>query len=115
MSELISSVEFKKADGQPITFNFQFENGLPIKPLLIVNGSIWYSSKDNCYGVSIILTKDDLKECDSKVHEQNQKIEDMKVEVTYIEPKSIEKVKNVFIKDSTCESELKAYKELFNE
>ena len=40
---------------------------------------------------------------------------DMKVEVTYIEPKSIEKVKNVFIKDSTCESELKAYQELFNE
>jgi myosin heavy subunit len=41
--------------------------------------------------------------------------EDMKVEVTYIEPKSIEKVKNVFIKDLTCESLLKAYKELFNE
>ena len=61
MSELVSSVELKKADGNPIKFNFQFENGLPIKPLLIVNGSIWYSSKDNCYGVSIILTKDDLK------------------------------------------------------
>ena len=61
------------------------------------------------------LANDNLKKCDAKVDEQNQKIEDMKVEVTYIEPKSIEKVKNVFIKDSTCESELKAYKELFNE
>lgn len=61
------------------------------------------------------LANDNLKKCDAKVDEQNKKIEDMKVEVTYIEPKSIEKVKNVFIKDSTCESELKAYKELFNE
>ena len=61
MSELISSVELKKADGASIKFNFQFENGLPIKPLLNVNGSIWYSKKDDCYGVSIILTKDDLK------------------------------------------------------
>ena len=58
MSELISSVELKKADGASIKFNFQFENGLPIKPLLNVNGSIWYSKKDDCYGISIILTKD---------------------------------------------------------
>ena len=62
MSELISSVELKKADGASIKFNFQFENGLPIKPLLNVNGSIWYSKKDDCYGISIILTKDDLKQ-----------------------------------------------------
>lgn len=63
----------------------------------------------------LVKSEQELKKCEAKVNEQNQKIEDMKVEVTYIEPKSIEKVKNVFIKDSTCESELKAYKELFNE
>lgn len=63
----------------------------------------------------LVKSEQDLKKCEAKLNEQNQKIEDMKVEVTYIEPKSIEKVKNVFIKDSTCESELKAYKELFNE
>ena len=34
MSQLVSNVEFKKSDGKPITFNFQFENGLPMKPLL---------------------------------------------------------------------------------
>lgn len=34
MSELVSSVELKKADGNPIKFNFQFENGLPIKPVI---------------------------------------------------------------------------------
>ena len=62
MSELISNIELKKADGAPINFSFQFENGLPIKPLLNVNGSIWYSKKDDCYGVSIILIKDDLKQ-----------------------------------------------------
>ena len=36
MSELISSVELKKTDGTPIKFNFQFENGLPIKPIIDV-------------------------------------------------------------------------------
>ena len=36
MSELISSVELRKSDGQPIIFNFQFENGLPIKPIIDV-------------------------------------------------------------------------------
>ena len=34
MSELISSVELKKSDDKPIIFNFQFENGLPIKPII---------------------------------------------------------------------------------
>ena len=34
MSQLVSSVELKKADGKPITFNFQFENGLPVKPII---------------------------------------------------------------------------------
>jgi len=63
----------------------------------------------------LVESKEALKKCDSKLNEQNQKIEDMKVEVTYIEPKTVEKIKNVFIKDSTCESELKAYKELFDE
>ena len=63
----------------------------------------------------LVKSGQDLKKCEAKLNEQNQKIEDMKVEITYIEPKSIEKVKNVFIKDSTCESLLKAYKELFNE
>lgn len=63
----------------------------------------------------LVKSEQELKKCEAKVNEQNQKIEDMKVEVTYIEPKSIEKVKNVFIKDLTCESLLKAYKELFNE
>ena len=40
MSELVSSVELKKADGKPITFNFQFENGLPMKPILNMAYSI---------------------------------------------------------------------------
>ena len=63
----------------------------------------------------LLKAKDEIKKLDDVLQRQNRAIEDMRVEVTYIEPKSIEKVKNVFIKDSTCESELRAYKELFNE
>lgn len=40
MSQLVSSVELKKADGKPITFNFQFENGLPVKPIIDVKSVI---------------------------------------------------------------------------
>ena len=36
MSQLVSSVELKKTDGSPIKFNFQFENDLPIKPIIDV-------------------------------------------------------------------------------
>ena len=69
MSKLVSSVELKKADGKPISFNFQFENGLTMKPILNISGSIWYSDDEKCYGVSIILTKSDLnKVVDYKVN-----------------------------------------------
>ena len=57
MSELISSVELKKADGQPITFNFQFENGLPIKPLFEVSYKIWVNKKTEELGVTIKINQ----------------------------------------------------------
>jgi hypothetical protein len=60
MSELVSSVELRKADGKPIKFNFQFENGLPIKPLLQPSYEIWFSEKVNKYGITVII-KDDFK------------------------------------------------------
>ena len=55
MSELISSVELKKADGQPITFNFQFENGLPIKPIFETFYTLWMNKKTGRYGVTLKL------------------------------------------------------------
>lgn len=57
MSELVSSVELKKADGKPITFNFQFENGLPVKPLFEVTTDIWVSRKTGEYGITIHLNE----------------------------------------------------------
>lgn len=45
MSELVSSIEIKKADGKNITFNFQFENGLPVKTMFEVTTDIWMSKK----------------------------------------------------------------------
>jgi hypothetical protein len=55
MSNLVSSVELKKADGKPITFNFQFENGLPMKPLFEAPYVLWISKKTKRYGVTIKL------------------------------------------------------------
>ena len=49
MSKLVSSVEFKKADGKPIAFNFQFENGLPVKPLIQAPVKIWFDKDLNKY------------------------------------------------------------------
>ena len=63
----------------------------------------------------LVEAEDELKKCNEKVEKQNKTIEDMKVEVKYIEPKTVEKVKNIYVKDSTCESLLNAYKELFDE
>lgn len=63
----------------------------------------------------LIKEKTNLKTCEDKRREQNKQIEEMKVEVTYKEPEIIEKINNIYLKDKTCESELKAYKELFND
>ncbi|CAM3513814.1 MULTISPECIES: hypothetical protein [Arcobacteraceae] len=63
----------------------------------------------------LIKEKTNFKTCEDKMQEQNKKIENMRVEVTYKEPEIIEKINNIYLKDKTCESELKAYKELFND
>ena len=58
MSKLISSVELKKSDGQPITFNFQFENGLPVKPIFEVPYTLWVNKKTGRYGITVKLSND---------------------------------------------------------
>ncbi|ABV67914.1 hypothetical protein Abu_1667 [Aliarcobacter butzleri RM4018] len=63
----------------------------------------------------LIKEKTNLKTCEDKMQKQNSQIEKMRVEVTYKEPETIEKINNIYLKDKTCESELKAYKELFND
>ena len=56
MSELISSVELKKADGKPIAFNFQFENGLPIKPIIETGHTFGFHNNDSLPVFLVYLT-----------------------------------------------------------
>lgn len=58
MSKLVPSVELKKADGKPIKFNFQFENGLPMKPLYDVSYEIWRGENISKYGITIVVKKE---------------------------------------------------------
>ena len=44
-----SSVEFKKVGGNPIKFNFQLPNGLPVKTILTPPFDFVHSSKTNEY------------------------------------------------------------------
>ena len=60
MSELISDIELKKADGAPINFNFQFENGLPIKPLLNVKREVWIN-EESLYGITVMIEEENKK------------------------------------------------------
>ena len=60
MSKLISSVELEKADGTPIKFNFQFENGLPIKPLLNVKREVWIN-EESLYGITVMIAEENKK------------------------------------------------------
>ena len=60
MSKLVSSVDLKKADNKTITFNFQFKNGLPVKPLLKVKREIWIN-ENSLYGITVMLSEEDMK------------------------------------------------------
>lgn len=59
--------------------------------------------------------QNEIKTSKEKLLKQNQAILDLKIKIDNKQPlKEVLKVKEVFIKDDTCQSELKAYKELFN-
>ena len=57
-----SSVEFKKTDGNPIRFNFQLPNGLPVKTILTPPFDFVHSSKTNEYGIYITFSQLELKD-----------------------------------------------------
>ena len=57
MSELVSSIELKKADGKPIKFNFQFENGLPVKPILKTDFKVGKNKKSNQIKIFVIISE----------------------------------------------------------
>ena len=47
MEELKSNITMQKNDGKPIKFNFQYENGLPIKPILRPKFKVLSNSNNN--------------------------------------------------------------------
>jgi hypothetical protein len=82
MSELISSIELKKADGAPITFNFQFENGLPIKPIIDVKYMIgltketkeivvmcYFKNKSDYENLNLVIKNISIFELDKNISE----------------------------------------------
>ena len=82
MSELISDIELKKADGAPIKFNFQFENGLPIKPIIDVEYIVgltketkeivvmcYFKNKSDYYRLNLFIKNISIFELDGNLSE----------------------------------------------
>ena len=61
MNENQSSIILKKENGKPITFNFQLENGLPVKPILYPPFEALKNKKDNINSLYIFLPDDFIK------------------------------------------------------
>lgn len=64
----------------------------------------------------ILILKNEKSLCNSYLEKQNLEIKALGLDKnkTLKEPKNVKRVEKIFIKDDSCESELKAYKELFN-
>ena len=67
------------------------------------------------YESEVLTLKVENKECELNLVKQNSAILALKNEISNKNANSekIEEVKKIYIKDSSCEAELKAYKELF--
>lgn len=61
------------------------------------------------------LLNKELHLANANLELQNQKIQELSVEVKPVQVKEVERIRKIYIKDNTCESQLKAYKELFDE
>lgn len=60
------------------------------------------------------ILKNDFLLCDAYLKKQNEAFKALKLKGVVKEPQNIEKIKEIYIKDKNCESELNAYKKLFN-
>lgn len=81
--------------------------------LILTNIALYVLNNDLAKENEVLNTK--LNLANTNLELQNQKIRELSVEIKPTEIKEVERIKKIFIKDNTCESELKAYKELFNE
>ena len=57
--------------------------------------------------------KNNLSACDTALASQNEAIKAAAVKIDDTPSKEVERIKKVYVKDKSCESELAAYKELF--
>ncbi|WP_169753483.1 hypothetical protein [Campylobacter mucosalis] len=57
--------------------------------------------------------KANLTHCDTALTSQNEAIKAAAVKIDNTPFKEVEQIKKIYVKDKSCEAELKAYKELF--
>ncbi|WP_462189688.1 hypothetical protein [Campylobacter concisus] len=57
--------------------------------------------------------KNNLNACDIALASQNEAIKAVAVKIDDTPSKEVERIKKIYVKDKSCESELAAYKELF--
>lgn len=64
--------------------------------------------------LSLAIAKTQFFECDETLKKQNATIKNMELKRPF-EPPDTGKIEKIYVKDKTCEGELKAYKRLFDE
>ncbi|MBE2984649.1 hypothetical protein CCAL9344_01285 [Campylobacter sp. RM9344] len=92
--------------------------GLKISSLAAANEILKDSNKELTKKADELTTdkatlKANLTNCDATLALQNEAIKTAAVKIDNTPPKEIERIKKIFVKDKSCEAELKAYKELF--
>lgn len=95
-----------------------FKNSL-IVLLLILSGVLFTdlrfkNDKIQRLELSLTISKTQFFECDETLKKQNAAIKNMELKKPF-KPPDTGKIEKIYIKDQTCEGELKAYKRLFDE
>ncbi|MBZ7981958.1 hypothetical protein AVBRAN12640_05350 [Campylobacter sp. RM12640] len=81
--------------------------------LVLSNLAFYFVNNDLSKENELLKTK--LNAANINLDFQNERIKALSVEIKPTEIKEVERIKKIYVKDNTCEAELKAYKELFNE
>lgn len=58
----MSEIKLNNQDGSTTTFNFKFDNGLPVKPIVNPAYQAKYSKEQNQYQLHIFLNHDDFQQ-----------------------------------------------------
>ncbi|MBE2986650.1 hypothetical protein CCAL12920_08320 [Campylobacter sp. RM12920] len=92
--------------------------GLKISSLAAANEILKDSNKELTKKADELTThkatlKANLANCDAALASQSEAIKASMVKVDNAPSKEAERIKKIYVKDKSCEAELKAYKELF--